>query len=649
MKHSKWICLALVLLLAVGILPLTAVPAFAAEETFTIVGWEVDGPAGSVLSVSLEGQSIPATGASLGVYAGGSLDLTIGLKDGFVLGQFNMEAGFRAIALVDAHDTSRVLAMSTNQNGIRVPNSSYISQYPELKLIICTEEEYDPSVPAGPITVNVPRIKCGTTVKGAPQGSMPSFIDASVTGAEGFMYAMHVAESADSPIGYNTPTEDVTYKGGDTAYVGFIIIAPANLKESDITVKNGSLKVLYMNEYEPPVNGHAMFAIVASTTVKHSFGPWETTKQPTSTESGMKQRVCEDCGHVQKQKLPALGKLTITVPAIECGSKLGSDGEFTSISFPVQVSGNDAYELDFSAVLIEDEGGFLGFKPLNGIRTYNGGNTAYIGVQVYVPTPAFTESDIKVSGGTIAAFTYIEEDEEEEGVYYIAVVIRTKVKHVPGEPETEEEAATCTEPGTRTETVKCTVCGRTVSTKEEEIPAAGHDWDEWETVTEPTETEAGLKRRVCKTDETHVEEEEIPALGEEEPEKKTAVITFDLCGGTLDGKTGTIEIEAEVGSEITIPGAPTKKGYKFLYWKGSKYNPGDKYTVTEEGHAFEAVWENDKPSPKPDDDVPTTGDENRNTVWIWAAVMVVAVIGIAAATILLTKRGKRTSRHSAEK
>ena len=37
------------------------------------------------------------------------------------------------------------------------------------------------------------------------------------------------------------------------------------------------------------------------------------------------------------------------------------------------------------------------------------------------------------------------------------------------------------------------------------IQAAGHEWGEWETVTEPTETEPGLRRRYClHTDEPHV-------------------------------------------------------------------------------------------------------------------------------------------------
>lgn len=66
-------------------------------------------------------------------------------------------------------------------------------------------------------------------------------------------------------------------------------------------------------------------------------------------------------------------------------------------------------------------------------------------------------------------------------------------------------------------------------------------------------------------------------------------LTFDLGGGTLDGKT-SFTMEANVGDVITMPATPTREGYTFLYWKGSKYYPGDKYTVTG-NHAFTAVWQ----------------------------------------------------------
>ena len=87
-------------------------------------------------------------------------------------------------------------------------------------------------------------------------------------------------------------------------------------------------------------------------------------------------------------------------------------------------------------------------------------------------------------------------------------------------------------------------------------------------------------------------------------------LTFDLAGGTLDGETGSITIEASVGDTVKLPAAPKREGYTFKYWKGSQYAAGADYKV-EGDHSFTAVWEKDgsgsggtdKKSP-----LPATGD-----------------------------------------
>ena len=76
-------------------------------------------------------------------------------------------------------------------------------------------------------------------------------------------------------------------------------------------------------------------------------------------------------------------------------------------------------------------------------------------------------------------------------------------------------------------------------------------------------------------------------------------LTFDLNGGTLNGQTGKITMTCEYGSKINLPGAPTKEGYKFLYWKGSEYAAGAEYKV-DGPHDFIAEWEAET-SPKTGD------------------------------------------------
>ena len=166
---------------------------------------------------------------------------------------------------------------------------------------------------------------------------------------------------------------------------------------------------------------------------------------------------------------------------------------------------------------------------------------------------------------------------------------------------------TCTEPG-KTEGKHCSVCGE-VLVAQKDVPAKGHVEG---TPVRENETAAGYDEVVycaaCKVElsRTHV--------------ANKGVLTFDLGGGTLDGKTGTITIEANVGDTIKLPGAPTRDGYTFKCWKGSQYAAGADYTVPEGGHEFTAEWEKDaEPAPSSSDSnarpsIPATGDNNEMLV-----------------------------------
>lgn len=82
-------------------------------------------------------------------------------------------------------------------------------------------------------------------------------------------------------------------------------------------------------------------------------------------------------------------------------------------------------------------------------------------------------------------------------------------------------------------------------------------------------------------------------------------LKFDLNGGMLDGKTGTITIVANVGETIKLPGAPVKSGYAFKCWKGSEYAAGADYKV-EGDHEFTAEWTKNSQSAQPSKSSPET-------------------------------------------
>ncbi|MBE6129845.1 MAG: hypothetical protein E7185_11300 [Erysipelotrichaceae bacterium] len=86
-------------------------------------------------------------------------------------------------------------------------------------------------------------------------------------------------------------------------------------------------------------------------------------------------------------------------------------------------------------------------------------------------------------------------------------------------------------------------------------------------------------------------------------------ITYDLNGGSYNGSTAPIIERHAVGEVISVHEAPVREGYKFVYWKGSSYQPGDKYTVTED-HTLTAQWE------KSGSSAPDTSDTNNSGLWI---------------------------------
>ena len=85
--------------------------------------------------------------------------------------------------------------------------------------------------------------------------------------------------------------------------------------------------------------------------------------------------------------------------------------------------------------------------------------------------------------------------------------------HTPGEAVKENErAATCETNGGYDSVVCCTVCGEELSRESIVIPATGHVWGEWTTVTPPTFAADGEEQRVCLNDPSHVENRAIPKL-----------------------------------------------------------------------------------------------------------------------------------------
>lgn len=128
----------------------------------------------------------------------------------------------------------------------------------------------------------------------------------------------------------------------------------------------------------------------------------------------------------------------------------------------------------------------------------------------------------------------------------------------------------------------------------------------------------------------------------------TSVMTIKPDGGKwADGTTTPKTYTVEVGKYFTLPEAPIKDGYTFLYWQGSKYNPGEQYLVTELDHTFTAVWQKNEVKPdnkgntssvntkKVDKTSPKTGDNGM--MYVYALELLMAASGML---ILNARRNK---------
>ncbi len=124
------------------------------------------------------------------------------------------------------------------------------------------------------------------------------------------------------------------------------------------------------------------------------------------------------------------------------------------------------------------------------------------------------------------------------------------------------------------------------------------------------------------------------------PPVTTSTISYNLNGGTLNGKTGTVTLFVENGTAITLP-APTREGYTFDYWEGSSYNAGDSYIVNGD-HTFTAQWKKNSSTPvtsDPGETSPPTGDESNPDLWL--AMMIASLVAMAIVLLGIRKRNSQ--------
>ena len=268
----------------------------------------------------------------------------------------------------------------------------------------------------------------------------------------------------------------------------------------------------------------------------HVWNKWETIKEATEAEEGLEQRKCQrDPSHVQERVTPKKTHIHAPEKIEATPATCTEDG---NISY-YHCDGCDWYFLD-------------GAHPGTTWIAKEDTVAPATGHKWSKPAYEWAKDKSKVTATRVCKNSPCKEKQTE------TAKVTSRISKEP----------TATEPGERIYTAEFKNEAFLTQVRVEEIP--------------PLKGEEIPPRSG---------EEIPPHRGEEIPPlpAKEYVLTFNLNGGSYKGSKAEVKIKAHAGDTIKILAAPKRAGYKFKYWKGSKYYPGNKYKVTE-NHTFTAQW-----------------------------------------------------------
>lgn len=153
--------------------------------------------------------------------------------------------------------------------------------------------------------------------------------------------------------------------------------------------------------------------------------------------------------------------------------------------------------------------------------------------------------------------------------------------HRAAEPEKgEETTATCSSVGGYNLTTKCSTCGAVLKVERivDPIDVDAHNWNEWEAVKVATTEEKGLESRTCKNDPSHKETRDVsridPSGGGEPVSIRNAEVTLSASAFAYNGKVRKPEVR-------TIGGSALKAGTDYtITWSDASSKGVGSYTLT---------------------------------------------------------------------
>lgn len=324
-------------------------------------------------------------------------------------------------------------------------------------------------------------------------------------------------------------------------------VATVDPATGEVTIKGVGEAVITAKIAETDTH-EAAEASYKLTVTDHDSGTWQTVKEPTCTEAGSEQRVCEVCGEVLETR--------------EIAAKGHEDGEWVVTK---QVTCTEPGEKELHCATCGEV-----------IKTEAIPATGHAATHVSAQDATCTEQGV-IEHWACGTCGKLFADEactvEMSQADTVAPALGHKLEAVAEVP------ATCEEPGVRAH-YACATCGELFLDAEGEqpadedalaIPALGHKLEQVVAVA-PTIDKEGVEAhyRCTVCGELYWDAEGTKKVEHADDlvvEKLEAVtVTFDDC---IDPKDDQVSVRLEKGGVISpddIPADPSYEGYTFLGW-----------------------------------------------------------------------------------
>lgn len=245
---------------------------------------------------------------------------------------------------------------------------------------------------------------------------------------------------------------------------------------------------------------------------EHILGEWEIIRDATCSQTGIKSRVCLDCGK----------KFEVIIPK----------------------RAHDYLETTIPPTCIE-----------KGYTLHTCRNCGESYINTFVDTVPHTEGNWQVITPASCNKTGTAVKKCDVCNEVLQTMVIDKTDHSPGEWKTTQEAL-CESSGI--EKQQCTNCGAVI--EQREIPAKGHEFADWIIVIEPTVENDGEKKRLCKNCD-FLETEIIPKLSESHVHDfhgKEEIIGASTCSQEGSKKVFCVDPDCNEYIVCSIPVIPHK-------------------------------------------------------------------------------------------